>query len=71
MKNFKQLIDRLRPANRDWQFMEIKELSEQIELAELRAREAIMLHRALKRKYSAAYRVYMANCKRRAWKALP
>ncbi|PZQ48872.1 MAG: hypothetical protein DI551_00645 [Micavibrio aeruginosavorus] len=58
----------LRPARRGWNYMEIKELSERMELAELQAREAIMVMQACRRQYARAYKSYMAGCRRKAWR---
>ncbi len=62
MNTFKNLINRLRPANRHWDFMEVKELSERMEMAEIQAREAIMVLRACKKQYANACEAYMKQC---------
>lgn len=62
MLNIVSLFKKPKPLN----FIEIKELSERMELAEMQAKEAIMVMRACKKQYAKAYRAYMIQCGRAA-----
>lgn len=63
MKNFKKWLIAKRPANRYLNFMEVKELSERMEMAEAQARSAVLIYERLKRDYETACEHYMEQCK--------
>lgn len=61
---FNELISRLRPANKDYNFMEIKELSEIMEAAKGGATYHVMLYFKAVRDYEAACEKYGLQCKK-------
>ncbi len=63
MKNLMNWVTSLRPANRQWNYMEVKELSERLEMAKIQAQEAIMVLKACQKNYDQAAEAYMEQCK--------
>ena len=61
--SFKDLISRLRPANKNLNFMEVKEMSERVEQSEILAKEAIKIHLYEKKVWRKACKKYAAQCK--------
>lgn len=64
MTTFKDLISRLRPANKDYQYIEVKELSEIMEAAREAALFHTMMYRKAKLDYKKAAERYALQCKR-------
>lgn len=68
MNYFKKLIAGLRPANREWNYMEVKELSEVMEAAHAEARHAIQKYLVCKKDYQAACDAYCAQCQAKSFR---
>lgn len=66
MKKFNLFVAGLWPANRNLQFIDVKEMSERMEMAEARAEEAIKIALACRKQYVRGYKLYLAQIKKRS-----
>ncbi|PZQ46342.1 MAG: hypothetical protein DI551_05350 [Micavibrio aeruginosavorus] len=61
---FKELLTRLRPANSNINYMEVKELSERVEAAREAANYHVKIYLALSKQYDAMHSRAMSQTKK-------